>query len=210
MKGGKMVENFDLLANEWDNDPARVDRARVVASELIKDIKLGDGMTAFEYGCGTGLLSFQLRDSFKSITMADNSEGMLAVLLKKIMRAGVSNLTPLKLDLAVDEPLTTSYEVIFTLMTMHHVIDVEGILLKFRKMLNPSSYLCIADLDREDGSFHGKGFDGHNGFDRRELAVKLESIGFRVVADRIIYQVVKVRDGQERRYPLFLMTGKKL
>lgn len=202
-----MVENFDLLATEWDNDPARIDRARMVADELIKDIKLADGMTALEYGCGTGLLSFQLRDSFKSITMADNSEGMLAVLLKKIMTAGVSNLTPLKLDLAVDEPLTTSYDVIFTLMTMHHVIDVEGILLKFRKMLNPSSYLCIADLDEEDGSFHGKGFDGHNGFDRRGLALKLESIGFRVVADRIIYQVVKVRDGQERRYPLFLMTA---
>ncbi len=32
----------------------------------------------------------------------------------------------------------------------------------FSKMLNPLGYICIADLDEEDGSFHGDGFNGHN------------------------------------------------
>lgn len=205
-----MAENFDIKAAEWDNDPARTDRARAVADEIIKSIKPGAVMTAMEYGCGTGLLSFQLKDYFKSISMADNSEGMLAVLEKKIITAGVNNLIPIKLDLALDEPLTTSFDVIYTLMTLHHVIDVGGILLKFRKMLKTSGYLCIADLDEEDGSFHGEGFDGHSGFNREELAGKLKTLGFRVVDDRIIYEVVKDKNGRERRYPLFLMTGERL
>ena len=30
-----------------------------------------------------------------------------------------------------------------------------------REVIAVAGFLCIADLDAEDGSFHGEGFDGH-------------------------------------------------
>ena len=58
-----------------------------------------------------------------------------------------------------------SFDLIYTLMVLHHVGDVETIIRKFRGLLNPGGYLAIADLYSEDGSFHGEGFSGHMGFD---------------------------------------------
>ena len=50
-------------------------------------------------------------------------------------------------------------------MVLHHVTDIENIIRKFHNLLNPDGHLAIADLYTEDGSFHGKEFTGHKGFD---------------------------------------------
>lgn len=71
--------------------------------------------------------------------------------------------------------------------------------------------MCIADLDKEDGTFHGLGFTGHNGFDTIELSEKLKKIGFNNVSNKICYKnVKKCEDGQVRTYPVFVMFGQKI
>jgi hypothetical protein len=67
--------------------------------------------------------------------------------------------------------------------------------------------LCICDLDKEDGSFHSHedAFDGHNGFDRKELGKELEKAGFNKVRFTTCYTLMK--DG--RPYPLFLSVAEK-
>ncbi len=76
--------------------------------------------------------------------------------------------------------------------------------------MKPSGYLCIADLDEEDGSFHGEGFIGHNGFDRAKLAAMIEKSGFADVQSNICYEVKKKNpDGTIRIYPVFFMIAKK-
>ncbi len=204
-----MSDYFDQRAKDWDANPARVERARVVAQAIRQSVVLTRSMSALEYGCGTGLLSFALHQDVGQITLADSSAGMLAVLREKIDSAKVGNLTPLYLDLAADPLPAERFDLLYTLMTLHHILDTDSVLASFHALLNPSGSLCIADLDKEDGSFHGPGFDGHNGFDRAQLAEKLAKIGFENITSTIIYQVPKAVNGQQKNFPLFLLIARK-
>lgn len=72
-----------------------------------------------------------------------------------------------------------------------------------------NGFLCIADLFKEDGSFHGNGLTGHTGFDPEELKSKMENIGFASVKYEECFAVKKIIDSKEKIFPLFLMTGKR-
>ncbi len=199
--------NFDDKAKTWDTDPIKRERAFTVAAAIRQRVPLSSGWHALEYGCGTGLLSFTLHAGLDRITLSDSSPGMLAVLKEKIAAAGLSHLHPLALDLATDPPPAERYDLIYTLMTLHHVGDVDRLLRAFRDLLRPGSWLCIADLDQEDGSFHGPGFTGHNGFHRAALRVQLMRAGFGGADFSTCYTMKKATDRGMREYPLFLAVA---
>ena len=113
------MTNFDERAKDWDSDPKKVERARVVADAIRKAVLLSSDMKALEYGCGTGLLSFALQSDLGQITLADTSQGMLDVLTSKIADAGVTNMKPVKLDLASDPLPVEKYDITYSLMTLH-------------------------------------------------------------------------------------------
>jgi ubiquinone/menaquinone biosynthesis C-methylase UbiE len=201
---------FDERAKDWDSDPTKVERARVVAEAIRAAVPLSSNMTAFEYGCGTGLLSFALQPDFDSITLADTSQGMLDVLSEKIKAAGVKNMHPVRLDLSSDPLPDSRYGIIYSLMTLHHVPDTEKVLSRFFTLLDAGGYLCIADLEKEDGSFHGADVtDVHKGFDRAALKHQLEAAGFRDVKLSRVHEVMRKVDGVEKAFPLFLMIARK-
>ncbi len=58
----------------------------MVADAIRKAVPLSKEMKAFEYGCGTGLLSFALQPDLGEITLADTSQGMLEVLARRSTR----------------------------------------------------------------------------------------------------------------------------
>src|SRR5699024_12003101 len=60
--------------------------AEHIGAAISSQLPLSNSMTAFEYGCGTGLLSFALKDKLGAMTLADVSDGMLGVLEKKIQQ----------------------------------------------------------------------------------------------------------------------------
>jgi len=95
---------------------------------------------------------------------------------------------------------------------LHHIPDVNNIVKVFNSILKRGGYLCIADLVKEDGSFHSDhdNFDGHNGFDRNELSVTLSNNGFNVEYYKICFKIVKTIDDKSKKYPLFLMICKKV
>ncbi|PKP37323.1 MAG: class I SAM-dependent methyltransferase, partial [Bacteroidetes bacterium HGW-Bacteroidetes-15] len=72
-------------------------------------------------------------------------------------------------------------------------------------------YLCIADLVKEDGSFHSNldNFRDHNGFDRKELSEILTQNGFNVEYYNICYEIEKSIGNEIKKYPLFLIICKK-
>jgi ubiquinone/menaquinone biosynthesis C-methylase UbiE len=119
------MTNFDERAKDWDSDPDKVERARIVADAIRKAIPLSNNIKALEYGCGTGLLSFALQSNLGQITLADTSQGMLDVLLEKIANAEVTNMHPVQLDLETDVIPEERYDIIYSLMTMHHIHDVK-------------------------------------------------------------------------------------
>jgi ubiquinone/menaquinone biosynthesis C-methylase UbiE len=201
--------DFDRMAKNWDSIPKRTERALAVAEAIRASLHLSPAMRALEYGCGTGLLSFALQLHLGHITLADSSPGMLAVLEEKIKSGEIHNMTPLKLDLSTDPVPEERYHLIYTLMTLHHIPDTDKVLRGFYTLLVNHGYLCIADLDKEDGSFHGAGFDGHNGFDRAELGDRLTRIGFRDIHFATCYQTTKEVETGVKTFSLFLMTAQK-
>jgi ubiquinone/menaquinone biosynthesis C-methylase UbiE len=204
-----MMIDFDAEAKDWDTHPIRIERARAVAEGIKAGIAPCRHMTALEYGCGTGLLSFALQPYLAHITLADSSAGMLAVLQEKIASSGVQNMTPLQLDLATDPLPQETYHLIYTLMVLHHVLDTDSLLRDFYRLLDTPGTLCIADLDKEDGSFHGPDFPGHKGFDRKELSAKAEQAGFQAIRFTTIFRTLKEVGGQRKEFPLFLMLAEK-
>ena len=202
------MTNFDERAKDWDSDPKKVERARVVAEEIRKAIPLSREMNAFEYGCGTGLLSFALQEYLGQITLADTSQGMLDVLAEKISAAGAVNMHPVRLDLAVDTIPPQKYHITYSLLTMHHIQNTQDILNKFHIILEPGGYLLIADLDKADGSFHTDGTtDVHKGFAQSELQKQVEATGFSDVKFTIAYTIKKIVGNEEKSFPIFLMSA---
>lgn len=204
------MTNFDERAREWDSDPDKVKRARAVAESIRKAIPLSKNMNALEYGCGTGLVSFALQADLGCITLADTSQGMLDVLNEKIADAGVTNMDPIRLDLAVDPLPAERYHLTYSLLTLHHIADTKNILTQFHAVLEPDGYLLVADLDKEDGSFHTDGStDVHLGFARDELQKMVENIGFGNVMFSTAYEIKKEINGKEKVFPVFLMAAQK-
>jgi len=200
---------FDEQASSWDSDPVKIERARAVAQAMRAGIPLSSGLTALEYGCGTGLLSFALQPYLGQITLADSSDGMLAVLNEKIADSGIRNMASLKADFTSDPLPQTRYGLIYALMTLHHIPDTGAILSDFYSLLEKPGWLCVADLDKEDGSFHTWSFSGHNGFDRQELAKKVLDTGFAKVEFKPVFEMHKTVKGSSKAYPIFLMIAEK-
>jgi len=203
------MSEFDQKARDWDT-PSKMERARTIADAIRSKISLSKDMSAFEYGCGTGLLSFELKDDLGPITLADSSEGMLDVLKEKIRSRSVDNMKPAKLDLSKDPLPDDHFDVVYTMMTLHHIPDTRQILKQFYTLLNPGGHLCVADLDKEDGSFHGHNFhDIHKGFDRNKLAAIAEEAGFTDVTFTTAYELTKEVEEGTQTFPIFLMVAEK-
>jgi ubiquinone/menaquinone biosynthesis C-methylase UbiE len=202
--------SFDEKARFWDSDPRKVARANNVAAAIAQQVPLSSTTRAMEYGCGTGLLGFALQPAVGELVMADSSPGMLNVVEQKIAAGRCDKVSTLHLDLSEDPLPDERFDLICSLMTLHHVRDYQGLLVRFHSLLNPGGYLCLADLDAEDGSFHGGDFNGHRGFERQELTQVLRRSGFADIGFSTVFEVVRGEAEELRRYPVFLMVCRRL
>jgi ubiquinone/menaquinone biosynthesis C-methylase UbiE len=185
------MNEFDEKAATWDDDPERVKRAEVIADHLASAVDLTGINSALEYGSGTGLLSFCLKDKIVAITLMDDSEEMTKMAIKKCNEQGVDNLFPVKGDLITGPLPETKFDLIFILLTLHHIDDVKMLLGKFNASLSPSGKLAIIDLEKEDGSFHDGPFHGHKGFGRTDLENMLRGAGFVAEHYEVCYNIEK-------------------
>lgn len=197
--------SFDSRAATWDDDPAKVERASAVARVIREAVPLEPSMRMLEYGAGTGLVTQALRDAVGPVTLADTSTGMREVIARKIEDGELTDARIWDLDLAAEPVPDDSFDVIVTVMTLHHIDNIGAVLAAFADLLVDGGRLCVVDLDNEDGSFHGEGFEGHRGFHRAQLAEDLAGAGFTDVEFRDCYEVER-GDG---RYPLFLATARR-
>lgn len=209
-KRGVSIMDFDIQSITWD-DERRKNRAKLIAQEISKSIHIEKQYTALEFGCGTGLISFCLNDKFEMITLVDTSKGMVDVLNSKINEFEIDNMKAYQIDINESNILPeNSYDVIYTSMALHHIVDTETTIKNLYKLLKSDGYLCIIDLDEEEGSFHKeeKDFNGHNGFNKNALKNVLLEIGFKEVETNTFYEDVKVVEEMKVKYSLFLMIGK--
>ena len=76
--------SFDDYARTWDTE-RRINRAKIVADKIADSVDIDRNYSAMEFGCGTGLVSFNLYDKFKRITLIDTSKGMIDILNSKYL-----------------------------------------------------------------------------------------------------------------------------
>jgi ubiquinone/menaquinone biosynthesis C-methylase UbiE len=201
-------EFFDRVAETWDDDPAKVERAAAVARQLAGRLELGPGTRLLEYGAGTGLVTQALLSALGpaaadqvAVTVADPSAGMRDALAAKAAAGTLpADARIWSLDLTADPVPGERFDLVVTVQVLHHVHDLDRALAGFAALVEPGGHLAIVDLEAEDGSFHGEGFGGHHGFARDDLAARLRTAGFAEVEFEDAYRMEK----EGRSYPLFL------
>ncbi len=201
---------FDEAAAQWDK-PLRVEMAKGVARAIGDRLALSGRMRAMELGCGTGLVTALLAPQLAGVVATDSSAGMLAELDKKIRALGLANVTTRRLDLTCDPLPDDRFDLIFSSMTLHHIADIRALLATCHALLAPGGSIALADLDREDGTFHSDATGVvHLGFDRAELVAMAKGAGFTELTTATAHVIHKEgNDGRDHDYPIFLLTGTK-
>jgi tRNA (cmo5U34)-methyltransferase len=204
------MNEFDIKAAGWDLDQTHLERAEAIARQILGKIPPRPWMTALEFGAGTGLTSFLIKDQLKEITMMDSSSEMVRIMNEKIDAAQAKNLKTIYFDLEKNDWSNGKFDLIISQMVLHHVDDIEGIIKKFYLMLNPGGFIAVADLYSEDGSFHGPGFIGHNGFDIRELSVLIRKQGFiNINSNKCFVINKKILDTETKHFDVFLLIANR-
>jgi SAM-dependent methyltransferase len=197
--------HFDARAQDWDDEDKHA-RSRVIAAAIREEVDVTTATRVLEYGAGTGLTTqFLAAGPVGDVVLADPSRGMRDVMAAKVADGRLPASARISaLDLSRDDPPAEQFDLVVTVMALHHIADVERVLAAMAAILAPGGHLCIADLEAEDGSFHAEldHFTGHDGFDREGLTTLLTDAGFRAPTWRHVHEVVK----HERPYPVFLAT----
>lgn len=197
---------FDEVAATWDEQPRRLKLASAVAEAIRRNVDLSPDLHILDFGCGTGLVTLALQPFVGRVTGADTSEGMLGQLRRKIEERRLRNVDTVHLGPATPFAPDERYDVVVSSMALHHVEDLAPLFRRFHEVLRSGGRVALADLDREDGSFHddARGVF-HLGFDRADVASRLAAAGFVDVA----VDTATVDHKNDRDYPVFLVTGRR-
>ncbi|MDX8382206.1 MAG: class I SAM-dependent methyltransferase [Ghiorsea sp.] len=199
-----MADLFDEKAADWDAGDLKQKLSNAIGSSIVDRVNLEANMQVMDFGAGTGLISSLVAPHVKSITAVDISPAMLAKLAEKPEFKGKA--VTVCQDI-LEQPLDTKFDLIISAMAMHHVEDTDKMIQTFASHLNAAGMVALADLDKEDGSFHPADIEGvhHAGFDQDTLKVKFEHAGFKDVQFQTAITVYK----EDKAYPVFLMIAKK-
>lgn len=199
--------SFDDRAATWD-DPGKVDRARRVAEAIRAAVTLDPSQRVLELGAGTGLLTQALRPHVGPVTLTDTSAGMRQVMEDKIAAGELTDARVWDLDLASGPIPDDRFDLVVSMMALHHIPDTDAVLANVATLLDPGGRVAIVDLDAEDGSFHGEGHghgEIHHGFERDDLARRMEAAGF---VDVEVGDCTHV-EREDGTFPLFLAVGRR-
>jgi len=195
---------FEHKAQRYEEEVKRVDNVQNIADAMLQNITYTKTMELMDFGSGTGLLTSKVAPFVKKITAVDMSKAMNEVLKTKL-DSFPCELDIIELDLSQNE-INQKFHGIVSSMTIHHVEDILALFKKFYTMLVEGGTIALADLDREDGSFHQEDTGVfHFGFDRDEFLQTAKEAGFK----NLNIQLVSVVSKPYGDYPIFLLTGEK-
>ncbi len=182
------IELFDQIAAHYDT-PERVRVAKAAADALRSRISGASGRTAIDFGCGTGLIGFELRDCFDAITFVDASQAMVDRVRQTIDAKGIASASAVCADVTVACPQDLRADSIMAVQVLLHIRDTEALLQCLYGMLHPGGHLLIVDYDRNE-SVQSELI--HPGFEQAELRAMLKRVGFAHVESATFYSGEKL------------------
>lgn len=135
--------DFNAVAAKWDEEPRRVLLAQEITAAIVQEVPLFSRMTVLDYGCGTGLVTLGIQPHVGQITGADSSQGMLNVLLQKVMEQGIHNISTRLIDVTAQDHLEGDFDLIVSSMTMHHVKDISTLISSLMTVMKPGGWLVL-------------------------------------------------------------------
>lgn len=199
-------DHFLNKAKEWDQGNTRVKNARNISEKILSKIKLEGSEHIMDFGAGTGLLSESIAPHIYKLTAVDYSEAMLKEFCKKEWPCETE---ALNIDLS-QATLDHTFDGIISSMTLHHIADIPGLFSKFHTLLKKEGFVALADLEKEDGSFHNdnSGVE-HFGFDRAFISGHLKNAGFSDISFVEANVISKEINGKMKDFPIFMVYGRK-
>lgn len=200
-----MKDYFAEKSKSYEKESSRVNNVHTIADAILEQLTYDKETThVMDFGSGTGLLTQQISPYVHKITTVDISPSMNEQLRLKYA-SFECDLEILELDL-VKESIEQKFDGIVSSMTMHHVEDIFAMFQKFYTMLHCGGTIAIADLDKEDGTFHTEDTGVfHFGFEQNSFAELAKKAGF----DEVNIEIVNVIKKSYGEYPVFLLTGYK-
>jgi len=142
-------EWFRQWSNEYDQTLGKIKRHHEMLDLAVEMSKVKDEESVLDVGCGTGLLSLKFLEAAKcTITGVDLSEDMLNIWKEKIDTLDLADRVAIKSGNAANlEFKDSSFEIIASTVTLHHVQDKQPAIDKIYKLLKPGGRFVMGDLD---------------------------------------------------------------
>ncbi|MDN5053493.1 class I SAM-dependent methyltransferase [Aliarcobacter butzleri] len=202
------MSRFDERAKDWDKKQTTLDKSDACINHLKEKIDFSNIKNILDYGCGTGLIAFNLVEENNEVLGLDNSSGMIEEFNKKVKEKNLSNIKAKKHNILEEDLPKNSFDLIVISMSLHHIEDIDMFFKKSFEALKNGGYICVNDLDKEDGSFHAKhNNEGvyHFGFSKDELVETTKNIGFSDSSFDIVY----IFERENGNFPIFNFIAKK-
>lgn len=196
--------DFNAQANHWDTG-RRKQRAKQISALIREKLEFAGDEVLLDYGCGTGLISFNLSQGVGTVVGYDSSLQMLEVFNSKIDSNKILSKNSL-------ESYNNHFDCVVSSMVFHHIMNLDEALDDVYRIMKVDGKLLIVDLDLDDGSFHRDELDfkGHNGFERNQFKSLVESHGFACIELETALRDNKRSDDKELQYSLFYLYAKKV
>lgn len=205
------IERFNDAASTWDDNQQRLMLAKQIAERMMQEVSVDTSTNILDYGCGTGLVSLELAKLAGHVTCVDSSSGMLEALNQKIHKDQIANIDTVECEYT--SPLFKKlglFDVVVSSMTMHHIENSEQFLSALYDMTLPGGRVLIADLDKEDGSFHPDPTGvHHHGFSRNQFIETLTKAGFVEVSITAVLTMKKDTPAGPSDFDVLLAVGMK-
>jgi tRNA (cmo5U34)-methyltransferase len=203
-----MTENrirFDNIAKDWDKSDFRLSLAKNITDKILDCVALSSDDVVMDFGCGTGLVGLNIAPFVKKLIGADLSNNMLEAFKTKAQAGNLANVEAMGLE--VDSDLShLELDVIVSAMALHHIENPHKQFEKFSSAIKSGGVLAIADLAKEDGSFHENNSGVyHFGFLEEEFERFFVENGFEKPTIVVAHTVKK----PNRDYDILLSYAKK-
>lgn len=199
---------FDDRAKDWDKKQVTLDKTEACIVNLKQKLDFSKIKYILDYGCGTGLVAFSLVDDSNEVLGLDNSDGMVDEFNKKVKDRSLLNIKAKQHNILKEDLPKNRFDLIVCSMSLHHIQNLEVFFKKCYEALKYGGYICVNDLEKENGTFHKRINNVgvyHFGFTKEKLIEICSKLGF----SDFIYERVFVYKRDYGDFPLFNFYAKK-